>query len=88
MTLNVSPALIMHTETTADSRGSTLRAAMDCSAVTTWLATRIVSMHSCGRAAWPPLPSMVMTKRSAAAIIGPGRMANEPTGMPGMLCMP
>ena len=29
-----------------------------------------------------------MVKRSAAAIMGPGRIANRPTGMPGMLCIP
>ena len=53
-----------------------------------WAATTTVSTHSCGRAAWPPLPSSVIVKRSAAAIIGPGRMAKAPTGMPGMLCSP
>ena len=45
-------------------------------------------MHSCGRAAWPPLPVTSMKMPSLAASSGPGRMANCPTGIPGMLCMP
>jgi hypothetical protein len=88
MTLKVSPARTLHTETTADASGSTVRATTVCRAVMTWLATTTGSMQSCGRAAWPPLPSMVSVKRSAAAIMGPGRIAKVPTGMPGMLCMP
>src|SRR3954466_1925472 len=50
----------MVTETTAASRGSTLRATTDWSALTTWLPPRTGSMQSYARAAWPPPPSMVM----------------------------
>ena len=42
----------------------------------------------CGFAACEPSPSISMTMRSAAASSGPGRIANSPTGRPGMLCMP
>src|SRR5215469_13133960 len=45
----------MHTETTAGSSGSTLRATMDCSWLIICAPTRIVSTARCGRAAWPPL---------------------------------
>ena len=33
----------------------------------------------------PPRPSISMVMRSAAAISGPGRMANSPTGRPGII---
>src|SRR3954466_6298335 len=65
----------MVTETTAASRGSTLRATTDWSALTTGLPTRTGSMQSYARAAWPPRPSIVMVNWSAAAIMGPGRRA-------------
>ena len=45
-------------------------------------------MHLLGRAAWPPRPSILMSMESVAAITGPCRMAKEPTGIPGPLCMP
>ena len=60
------------TETTAESSGSTLRDTIDCSAFTTWLPTRTGSMHSCGRAAWPPRPSIVDGETVAAAIMRAG----------------
>ncbi len=88
MTLKASPAFTVQTETTTESSGSALRDAMVCRAVITWAEMTTGSMQSCGRAAWPPLPSMVIVKRSAAAIMAPGRMANWPTGTPGILCMP
>ena len=47
--------------------------------------TRIVSIDRCGRAAWPPRPSMSIVTMSADAIVGPGRMPNWPTGMPGRI---
>ncbi len=88
MTFSASPEWNMQIETTPDWIGSTLRATMDCRAVTMWEATSTVSMHSCGRAAWPPLPVTSIAMWSLAASIGPERMANCPTGMPGPLCMP
>ena len=39
-------------------------------------------------AAWPPRPFMVMVNSAVPAISGPTRVANLPTGRPGMLCMP
>ncbi len=54
----------------------------------TWLATSTLSRAACGRAAWPPRPSMVMVKRSVEAMIGPGRTAKVPTAIPGILCIP
>ena len=39
----------------------------------------------CGCAAWPPLPVMRMSQRSAAASSGPGRDTIWPSGTPGLL---
>ena len=70
-------------DTTADFSGSTLRDTIDWMALMICAPTSTVSMPRCGRAAWPPTPSMSMVTQSAAAIIGPARMPNCPTGMPG-----
>ena len=88
MTLRALPAWNSQIEITADSSGSTLRDTIDCKAVISCAPTRTESMHMCGRAAWPPSPSIWMSMASVAAMIGPGRIANEPTGIPGPLCMP
>jgi hypothetical protein len=85
MTLKVSPALKLHTDRTADSSGSTLRATIDCRATTTCAAASRVSTHLFGCAACRPLPSTVIVKRSAAAMIGPGRIAKWPDRMPGQV---
>jgi hypothetical protein len=68
------------------SIGETLRETIDCAAVMMWPATSTGSIDWCGCAPWPPLPSMSIVTRSAAAIIGPGRTAIFPTGSPGQLC--
>ena len=65
-----------------------MREAIVCSASTSWLPMTIGSIVRCGIAAWPPLPVTVMVNSAVAAMIGPGRIANWPTGRPGMLCMP
>ena len=65
-----------------------VRETIDCSAVINCEPTRTESMHLFGRAAWPPSPSIVMSIESVAAMTGPERMAKEPTGIPGPLCMP
>ena len=88
ITLRALPAWNSQIEITADSSGSTVRDTIDCSAVMSCEPTSTESMHLCGRAAWPPSPSILMSISSVAAMIGPGRIANEPTGMPGPLCMP
>ena len=49
------------TDTTTCCVGSTLRLAMVCNASTRWLATTVLSTVSCGLAAWPPLPSTVIS---------------------------
>src|SRR5260370_1192898 len=40
-------------------------------------------IYLCGRAACPPSPSMSTSIESVAAMIGPERIAKEPTGIPG-----
>ena len=82
------PALNWVIEMTLESKGSTLREVMVCKAVTICAPTMTGSMQRCGIAPWPPLPSIVIVISSAAAISGPLRIANEPTGEPGQLCMP
>ena len=71
----VESVATVQTETTTCFSGSTLRLAMVCSATMIWAATTVVSMQSCGLAAWPPLPVTVISNWSAAAIIAPGRIA-------------
>ena len=86
MTLLTVPAWNMPTVTTADCNGSTLRATIDCSAITMLEPATIGSALKCGMAAWPPLPLSTMITRSAEASVGPLRKANVPTGWPGALC--
>ena len=64
----------------------TLRLAMVCSAVMICAVATTGSTVRCGIAAWPPLPRIVMTISSVAAITGPGRTAILPGGSPGQLC--
>ena len=78
--MNVVPASNRVTETTQESSGSTLRAAMLCSAVTICAPATIGSRPAWGWAAWPPRPSILMVKRSAEASSVPLRIANAPTG--------
>jgi len=88
MTLSAEPAWNWQIEMRPDLIGSTLRDTIDCNAVITCAPTRTESMQICGRAAWPPSPMILMSASSVAAITGPERIANEPTGIPGPLCMP
>ena len=83
MTLSVEPAWNMQIEITAECSGSTLRETIDWIWLMIWAPTSTVSTEKCGRAACPPRPSISMVRRSAAAISGPGRSANSPTGRPG-----
>ncbi len=79
------PACIAQMLTTAVSIGLTLRLTIDCAAVMMWPATSTGSIAACGCAPCPPLPSIVISKRSAAAIAGPGVMPIRPGGRPGQL---
>jgi hypothetical protein len=81
------PAASEHSETTAASIGAVLRATMLCAAVMMWPAISTGSTVRCGCAAWPPRPLMVISIRSAAAIIGPGFRPMWPAGSPGQLCI-
>ncbi|MCY1558928.1 hypothetical protein D9M68_959070 [compost metagenome] len=58
MTLSASPASTMVTDSTALCSGSTLRDTIDCIATIMLAATMMGSMVVCGRAAWPPRPTM------------------------------
>ena len=78
----------MHMEITAASSGSTLRETIDCSATINCAPTSTESIDLCGRAAWPPRPSMAILISSIDAMYGPDRIANLPSGSPGALCMP
>ena len=84
MTLSVLPAWNMQIDTTADFSGSTLRDTIDWMLLMICAPTSTVSMPRCGRAAWPPTPSMSMVivigRRHHRARRG-CRIA--PTGMPG-----
>ncbi|MCY1313984.1 hypothetical protein D9M70_645610 [compost metagenome] len=62
------------TETTTEARGSTVREAIVCRAVTIWVPTMIGSIVLCGWAAWPPRPLMVMVNSSVEAMMGPTRL--------------
>ena len=85
-TLWLPPPLMRVTDNTADSAGSMRRATMVLSCPTSWLAASSTSGVRCGCAAWPPRPRSTMSKRSAAAMIGPGRVCAWPTGRSGRLC--
>ncbi len=73
-------------ETTAALSGSLLRLTIDCIAWARPVAITIGSMPCCGIAACAPRPVMRMSKKSAAAIIGPVRVWNTPCGPCGALC--
>ena len=84
--LSVLPAVKRATETTQESSGSTLRETIVCSAVTICAPATMTSTQLCGKAAWPPLPSSLTTKKSADAIAAPLRIEISPTGSFGALC--
>ena len=89
MMLKAVPAWNCVIEITADFSGSTLRATIDCSALTICEPISTLSIAWCGVApAWPPLPVTVMRMLSEEASSGPGVVAKWPSGRPGMLCMP
>ena len=89
MMLNAVPARNCVIEITADLSGSTLRATIDCSALTICDPIKTLSIALCGPApAWPPLPWTVIWMLSDEASIAPGVVAKWPSGRPGMLCMP
>ncbi len=77
------------TETTTCATGSTLRLAMVCSAMTTWLATsgRVDGLVRLGGVAALALDCdlELVGRRQRTR---PGRIAKLPTGRPGQLCMP
>ena len=78
MMLFVVPAAILPTVTTAGSNTSTERVTMICSACTISHATGIGSIVRCGSLAWPPLPVIVISSRSADAMIDPPPAAQPP----------
>ena len=79
------PPAIRVTDSTAFEPGAMRRETSVCAPVTICAAQRIVSAVRCGCAAWPPAALTVISKRSAAAMIGPGRVAIVPTGSDGQL---
>ena len=85
-TLWLLPPFTRVTDSTADSAGSMRRETMVLSCATSWLAASSTSGVRCGCAAWPPRPRSTMSKRSAAAMIGPGRVCAWPSGRSGQLC--
>ena len=86
ITLNVSPAWILQTLTTAVCKGGTLRATIPCRAVITWADARMGSTAKCGAAPWPPFPRILMLKISAPAIAGPLAIPIHPTGFSFQTC--
>ena len=74
--------------TTPLSTGSTLRATMLCSACTMAAATTIGSVPACGIAPWAPRPVMSISMFATAAMTGPTRQWNSPSGMLGQLWSP
>ncbi len=82
------PPWMWPTLSTAVSRGGTLRPMMPWTASTIWAAGKVGSVPRSGAEPWPPVPLNVVVQLSLAAIMAPGRIANVPTGRPGMLCMP
>ncbi len=76
------------TLTTARSPGSILRETMVFHWATRWLAARMGSAHWWGTEAWPPWPLMVAENMSGRAMRGPGRVPNQPVGLPGQTCRP
>ena len=83
ITLNVEPAEIFVTLTTAASSGSTFRDTIACSAVTIAAAAAIGSRPECGHAAWHPSPETSISNLSLAASIGPRIVPVVPAGSSG-----
>ena len=81
MTLVAVPAWNWQVDSTAESSGSTRRATSVCNASTICAPTTTGSMARCGRAAWPPLPAIRMTKSSVLAQTWPGMAVIWPIGM-------
>jgi hypothetical protein len=65
-----------------------LRETIVCSALITWATNSIGSLPMYAIAACAPLPVATISKTSYAPISGPGRIANQPSGLRGQLCMP
>ncbi|MNY20428.1 hypothetical protein D3C86_1539060 [compost metagenome] len=86
--LVASPAWNWVTEITAVSIGRLLRVMMPCRAETICVPAKTGSKPLCGMAACAPLPFTTMRNSLLDAISGPAVVPNEPTGMPGQLCMP
>ncbi|MNZ90856.1 hypothetical protein D3C78_1098270 [compost metagenome] len=86
MMFSTVPDVILPTVSTALSSGSVLRETRVCSWLTRAQATGMGSMVVWGMAAWPPLPLTRISKRSAAAMMGPTRTAILPAGSEGQLC--
>src|SRR5918995_1896898 len=86
MMLKAVPAPISPTVSTAGSTGSTSLETTVCSAVTIWAAMAIASAVRCGIAPCPPAPLTVISKASAAAMMGPAFVATFPNGSPGHRC--
>ena len=80
MTLPAVPPWMAPTVSTAGWAGERSRVISVCRALPIWKLTATGSTERCGRAAWPPLPVMVSTKPSVAAVIGPGWAAIWPDG--------
>src|SRR5918998_6454555 len=86
MMLKAVPAPISPTVRTAGPTGSTSLETTVCKAVTIWAAIAMASAERCGIAPWPPVPLTVISKASAAAIMGPAFVAAFPNGSPGHRC--
>ena len=80
MTLPAVPPWMAPTVSTAGCAGERSRVMRVCRALPIWKLIATGSTERCGRAAWPPLPVIVSTKPSVAAVIGPGWAASWPTG--------
>ena len=76
------PAANLPTVSTTGSSMSTRRVTSVCSAVTISQATGIGSSVRCGADACPPTPTTRTTNSSEAAISGPGRENQVPSGRP------
>ena len=66
--------------TTVLSKGLVFRLTILCKAVIKWAETKTASIVPCGAAPWPPIPFIVISKKSAAAKIGPSFTPTSPYG--------
>ena len=73
------------TDKTTDWSADIRRETICCKAKTIAELAKVVSFEKWGSAACPPLPSTTISKKSEAAIRGPGLIANSPTGKLGRL---